>query len=370
MSAKVEFTDLPIEEALKDHHREWSRLAEAAGHSPTIHPVWHSSIVEVFAKEGEARALVGRLDGEVVTILPYFSHRTVVSGVRMRTIELTGSYFCYHQELLGGPHGVESLHHLLENVRGGEWDLFIAVNVNTDGPTAAAFRAFEREGRGRLDLLDSESSPAITINDSWENYLAQKRKKFRYKLKRRARDISQAGEINVDWYEQGSDVGKLLAAIMQIEAKSWKVPSRMAITQNQVETRYHESLLPRLSAAGMLLANVLSIDGVAVAYSLCYTFAGVVGQMKTSYDDDYGTLSPGAYVNDLMIRRCFTIGATEFDFLGDVMPHKMEWADMTRKHQVFILYGKSRRARLVHAAKRVVRRVRQTRPAPVAGEAV
>ena len=74
--------------------------------------------------------------------------------------------------------------------------------------------------------------------------------------------------------------------------------------------------------------------------------------MKTSFDQEFATLSPGGYVIDASVERAFDLGAKEFDFLGDAAPHKLAWTSTTRKHGDFFLFGRTWKGRIIGHLKR------------------
>ena len=84
-----------------------------------------------------------------------------------------------------------------------------------------------------------------------------------------------------------------------------------------MELKYHRRLLPVLAQDGALLANVLHRAERPIAYSLCCHCHGWVGHLKTSFDQEFASLSPGGYVIDASVERAFDLKAREFDFLGD-----------------------------------------------------
>ena len=73
--------------------------------------------------------------------------------------------------------------------------------------------------------------------------------------------------------------------------------------------------------------------------------------MKTSFDNGRRALSPGTIVNMIAIRRAVEAVMREFDFLGDAMPHKMEWTDRVRPHETVFVYANTMLGRAVAAVK-------------------
>ncbi|HFD11953.1 MAG TPA: GNAT family N-acetyltransferase, partial [Crenotrichaceae bacterium] len=203
------------------------------------------------------------------------------------------------------------------------------------------------------------ASPYIEISTDWDEYLTTRSGSFRYRLQRKAKAVAKAGDIAIRWYSDEFDSEQLLKDILTIEANSWKVEAGMAISHRPVEQRYYEQLIPFMATNGLLMANVLSIDGNPAAYGLCYNFKQRWGQLKTSFDDQYKAYSPGKHLVDLSVEQAFKEGAREFDFLGDRMRHKLEWTDQVRNHNNLYIYNSSSLSgKLTGVVKRLSTRIK------------
>lgn len=91
------------------------------------------------------------------------------------------------------------------------------------------------------------------------------------------------------------------------------------------ELNHHRLPLPVLAREGALLASVLYRPARPIAHSLCCHYGRRIGRRKTSCDQKFESLSPGAYVVDVLVEGAFDLKAREFDFLGDAAPHKLAW---------------------------------------------
>jgi CelD/BcsL family acetyltransferase involved in cellulose biosynthesis len=209
-----------------------------------------------------------------------------------------------------------------------------------------------------VQTIPGDVSPYLPIDCSWEAYLGQKDKKFRYKLRQRRKFVEQDPRCRLTWYRDPTDAERLLADIVQIEARSWKARAGIDIPSNPVELQYHRVLLPFLAQQGWLDANVLYIEDQPAAYNLCCSYKGWVGQLKTSFDEKFAELSPGTAVIDASIERAFGQQAREFDFLGDAGGHKLAWTSHTRTHADYFLYAPRLRPRLIGWLKTLKNRFR------------
>lgn len=332
---------------------EWQRLAAAHALTPSLLPGWLASTAGARGCLDRVRVRVTRAAGAVEALWPFIDHAHSFFGVELRMRESPGNYLVsYHGPCLVGGDVRANLASLLHETDTA-WDVCLFPSVIRGSPLAAALDEIAAERSWIVVRYPGEESPYLPLEGTWDAFLAAKSGNFRYNLRRKERGLAKAGKLTERWFESPDDVDALWQAMLSVESESWKVGHGMAISSSPVEQRYYERLLPFLAEQGALLAHAAYLDGEPVAYSLCYRWRGRIGQMKTSFRERHSSLSPGLFVNSRTIERAFAEGASEFDFLGDRMPHKMHWTDRVRAHDDFYIFGRSVRGRVVGWLKRL-----------------
>lgn len=347
--------------------RLWAERFDAGLADLSVSPEW-SLIAADTAGLGHCLsvAAVYRREGGLEGATAFVDSSAWMCGLRVCIRELPGNrVMAYHHELIG-EHGVELLRAVAEGA-GRPCDVMLVPSVERGGATDAATTAFAGARGARMERVPGVRSPYVTTTGSWEGYLATRSANFRQNLKRKRKALAAHGEVTERFFTQPGEVAELLGLISQVESASWKVRAGMAISESAQEQRYYGMLLPWLARKQALSANVLFVGGTAVAYSLCYRWRGRLGQMKTSFDERLSAATPGLTVNATAIRQAFESDAVEFDFLGDVMPHKMHWTDQLRVHDNLYVFLPTARGRWVGLAKSLVRRVRPHRQVETVG---
>lgn len=331
----------------------WSDLVRLSGVDVSMTPQWFESAIR--SRGAMTRAHVFTLqDGDrLLGVIPYVVRTESVCGLPIRSRESPGSFVvAYHPEIISVIETQALLQKYLEDAA-GNCDVVVLPNVESGGRTDVAARAAASRAGLKCLTRDGHASPFLAISGSWDEFLSNKSKKFRYKVRAAVKNLSDAGTVSHRWFSDRADTEILLSEMLRIEGGSWKAAAGMAVSVSGIEGEYYRLLLPFLAARGALHANVLYLDAVPIAYSLGYVSDGCVRQLKTSYDQNYARLSPGAACHQLAIRKAFEIGAREFDFLGDVMLHKRLWATGVRRHvSLYITLG-SWRGRVFDGARRV-----------------
>lgn len=327
--------ELPLIDAIHNISHAWSAIITEKNINPSLLPGWLKSVCDAFQVSTNTKVLVIYENRNIVGVIPYYIVKKRISGISTKAIELATNLVAYHQELITLLPIEETIAIFISHLnKTTGWDILTIKDVATEGATYKGLT-----GNIHSTTYTSESSPYLTLTGSWEALVSSKQKKFRYKVNKREKELLNNSTLENIWFTGGDNCDELINSILLIEKNSWKIQDGMDITSRPVETAYYRQLIPYLSQNRILLANLLKLDGVAIAYNLCYQMNGRVGQIKTSFDNSYQELSPGAMIIEEMLRYCYRHGFLEFDFLGDVMPHKMAWTKEIRPHETVTLYN-------------------------------
>ena len=343
----------PLDECPAEVRSEWAQLAGSARFNPTLGPAWLAVIAAALAPAGVPLTVLACRDamGRLSALLPYFLTRRRMMGLRLRVLQPASNLMSYHAQVMTNAEVAPVLEELLSHC--GRWDIFHFANVPLESATADAIRSLAPRMGSLLQVMAGDESPYLKIRDSWTSYVASRNKKFRYKQRQRRDAILSDPGFDIRWYVAPADANPLLSDMLKIEENSWKEGAGRNISARAAELDYHRRLVAFLASEGFLLANVLYHRSRPIAYSLCCHIDGWVGHLKTSFDREFASLSPGAFVIDISVERAFDLRAREFDFLGAADPHKLAWTSATRKHADFFLFGTTLKSRIVAGIKRL-----------------
>ena len=343
----------------------WASLVTKGGYNPSLHPHWLGATLSAWGLAAATRVAVVRQAGDAVALIPFYVRRRTLMGLSLQVLELASNVFCYHAEIPCQGDLAAALGEFLSDRRLPRWDAFRADNLVSGGRTAQAIRSLD--AFAGISSRTGERSPYAVIDRDWTAYLATRTKKVRANVLRSQRMMKEAGETGMAWYETGSDTQRLLDEMLQIETRSWKGGSGAAIVAGTPQCAYYEHLLPWLAEIGALVANVLYVKDQPCAYTLCAAWQGWIGQLKTSFVEELR--DAGSRVIHSSLERAFQLGGREYDFLGDVAPHKTRWADSVRAHEALWAFSKRLRGRLFAGLKTVADRRHERRMAQAATQA-
>jgi CelD/BcsL family acetyltransferase involved in cellulose biosynthesis len=351
------YTTDSFAEADADVIESWTGVVAEARLNPSLSPAWLRVVAGALADSQSpislwvARGPNGRVDG----VIPFYRSTAKIAHVPMRQIELASNLVSYHAAIPVSGFCADALDALLTNA--DPWDVFRANNIPLESEAARCIEAVAQRRGARVEKVAGERSPYLKIEGPWQDFIATKNKKFRYKWRKRKEDVEAQADVELRWFTGPERVSDLLRDIVAIEDKSWKAAAGTTIAAREGEMRYHEALLPYLANSGLLLANVLYKGSRPIAYSLCCRHADWIGHLKTSFDGEFEGMSPGAFVVDASVERAFELNAAEFDFLGDAAPHKLAWTDTVRSHADFFVFAPRAKTMAVAALKQLAKRV-------------
>lgn len=349
---RIDWSIQPLDHALASWRDAWHALVCSLGRNPSLLPGWVEVAAVAQGTAADVEVLIGARSDQLVAAIPFRRSVRRQLGLPRRIIDLGAGLVNYHYELVANCSPQEALAALTDQVcRSGGWHVLVASNVPVGSATDIALLD-SSYAPAHVRWESRERSPYLPLTGDWAGYLAGRNKAFRYAVRRQQRDIESSGRAQMRWLNAPEQVDELWRAVTHIESRSWKAREGRAITSRAEEEKYNRSLLPYLASSGTLLANVLYIDDMPVAYSLCCAHRGWVGHLKTTFDDAYGKLRVGAFVIQAAVERSFADGHTEFDFLGDAAPHKLEWTSHLREHRDYFVYADGVLSRAVLFARR------------------
>jgi CelD/BcsL family acetyltransferase involved in cellulose biosynthesis len=198
-------------------------------------------------------------------------------------------------------------------------------------------------------VLGKYESPYIELHPTWEALLAALPKKMRWTIRKSEKDLSALGSLTYEEVTAPEGVASLLAAIYEIEQKSWKEQSGTSITAQAGQREFYESCVAQGAQAGILSAHVLRLDGKPIAYILGIAAGdGVFLDQKESFDLAYSEHSPGHVLKHFAIERLLARGVKLYDLMGECEQYKMRWTSKTYTRLSLALYNRNLGGRLSH----------------------
>lgn len=168
---------------------------------------------------------------------------------------------------------------------------------------------------GRIwGVVEDKERALLASGLAAEDYLAQSLSSRKRKdLNRRARRLSEIGEISFAW-ESGTDrIAPWIEEFLALEASGWKGEAASALACDAAtRTLFRESLTGAAARQRLVRLSLRLNDTPIAMLSTFLTPPGAFG-FKTAFDEDYACFSPG-----LLLER---------EFLGALQRFDIDWCD-------------------------------------------
>jgi CelD/BcsL family acetyltransferase involved in cellulose biosynthesis len=220
------------------------------------------------------------------------------------------------------------------------------------------------------DIRPATANPRIALDAPWNAYYASRSRRLKKATNLAANRLAKAGVVHIHWLAPGTsnraEVDRVLDEIIRISAHSWK--SRTAYSLDQAGPQAFIRLLSHHAHdQGCLSIFRLSLDNLPIAMEYQLIGDGNVYALRSDFDANYETLSPGSYLSRCMLESLFGQGLRHYLMGPGDSAYKYRWADDTEPVQAMTVYARSLKGRalaawelaLKPAARRVRDRFRQ-----------
>ena len=202
-------------------------------------------------------------------------------------------------------------------------------HLRSDSRLIAALAAVAARHQLAVTIEEVLPSPTIGLDGDWDHYLAGRSRHVRSELKRKQRQAAQAG-LQVVTISKADDVDRALDDILRIEQGSWKEAEGTSFGREIGAAGFYRTLARQCAAAGWLRLYLMYHHERPVAHLYGVVHKNEYYAIKTSYDESYRQLSPGAVLFAHVIRDACAQGLTTIDLLGAAARWKNELATASR----------------------------------------
>jgi CelD/BcsL family acetyltransferase involved in cellulose biosynthesis len=341
--------------ALRD---EWEGLRlSSAEPSYFLSHDWIRCCWEELKSSNELRVFVVRDGDKPVLIAPW-----MLAHVSDSRFPATSLAFIEHPEtqladmlVHQGSDGGQVLDHLLRYLltqRGSEWNFLLLDKIRSDSQTARYFANELGEGVGTSESENSHQSLIISLNKTWQEYLAGKSPRFRKTLRNIINRMQKLGRLGVRTYQGRPGAAEAIEKLFSVSDASWKVADGIAITSSGKRMRFFKDLSEGAITAEGLRMVILEVDGKPVASETQVIDRGVVYALRSDYDERYAESSPGTFLQMEILQELFASPYAEYNFGVGLNPYKTRWTDERRQLMRFRLYNHTLYGRLLRTVYR------------------
>lgn len=299
----------------------WDRLADRDGSPFALHR-WYSAWWHAFGTGAEMSTAVLWDGDELAAAFP--GHRSQGELRLLANTQTPVARLLYRD--------VEALEALIAEVA-RRADRACLVRLRADEEcTRTLVDGVRRAGRLTLEEPD-QVSPFVALDGTWEEYRAAMKRRWS-SADRKGRKMVRDHGAQLTMVEPPADLDAQLERGLAVEASGWKGQAGTAILSQPDSERFYREIARTFHAAGELALSEIRFDGRCVAFDLCLLRGRSLYLLKTGFDEQFGSLSPGLVLRQETIRRCYELGLETHELLGDDSEWKRRFATGERRHLI------------------------------------
>ncbi len=181
-------------------------------------------------------------------------------------------------------------------------------------------------------------SPIVDTSGNFDAWRNQSKPRWGAPLERFRRKMGRDHEAELLMVEAPTDLEADLTDGFRVEGSGWKGQSGTAIVSAPETETFYRGVARAFQRRNELRLSRIVLDGTTVAFDLCLLYRARLYLLKTGYDEEFRRLAPGLVLRLSTIERCFELGLTSHELLGDESEWKSKFATSERPHVTFRAY--------------------------------
>ncbi len=211
--------------------------------------------------------------------------------------------------------------------------------IPANSPNLEPFRRFTQAE----DYLYRESQTAcatIPLPSTWEEYLASLKPRFRTKIRSVLRSLENRPEVRFVLCEDREQLERLLPILFELHTKRWTREGQPGVFGWDSKREFYHTISPLLLSRNWLRFSWIEWNGRILACQYGFEYRGSYLQLQEGYEPAAEHLHIGTGLRAWSIRQYLLTGLREYDFLGGVSRHKLDWGAV-EKPSTNVLAAKS-----------------------------
>ena len=205
-------------------------------------------------------------------------------------------------------------------------------------------------------------SPILVMDNDWDTFWTAQSQRFKKTVRNVANRVERLGRVDVEELSSTASAEECRRVFASVAELSWKAALPISPHRNPRIARFFAALTSELHASGRLLLWTLRIDGVPIASEYHVNDGDTVYALRSDFDDRYREASPGAYLNDRIVRAYFERKVRTYDMGPGDNPYKQRWANGVKELDDFSFFSRRPYPMTVYALEQhAVPRLRQAR---------
>lgn len=311
-----------------------------------------------FGKDRKILVLLAYDEDTLVGIAPLMSSNKKLRGCNVRCIGFIENSNSLHNDFVVLPQRRKEtinafINWLINNQE--RWDIIELINMPMDSENTVMIQSIIHDYNLLRGSYPGYTSPYIEINSDWDSYYKSLSSKARKTLRNISNRMEKEGTCSLQCIRTHDEYRAKEHHILDIAKNSWteKVGDSLASGGN---LPFFRELSAKAAQKNWLMVWLLSLDEKYVAYEYHLIYRKVLYGMRTSFDDEYSRVSPGAYLDFRIVRSLFEkkIDVEGYDLGGSYDFYKKKWTDCKKQNINLKIFNKSLKLRALYCLENII----------------
>lgn len=284
---------------------EWEELAAHALEENAYYCRHYCKALLSHIDNRPLRAITVWRGDKLIALLPFVSDRLHWGGLASLNKAWTTDYTTTSIPLIDRRWVEDAVGTLLDTMTAATSgsNVWLLPNISLGGAVNSALRA-EMSKRGLPSkVFDPFERAILTKRGTFEEHMKEHvSKKRRKDLRRNRKRLDELGDVTFTAHTSGQELDDAVDAFLRIEASGWKGERGTALDCADATRAFAKEAFGDGHGGSITRADVLRVNGQAVAINLTLLSGKTGFTIKCAYDDTYKSYSVGLLLEEEMIR--------------------------------------------------------------------
>lgn len=289
---------------------------------------WIANWRKAYGAELEPFVVSGWEQDQLIGIAPLCIETIRKFGAKWKVVKLLGdgSHDSDYLDCFATPgyesKFAESLLNVLKSDR-RSWDCLELHGPLRSSPFA---NAFSNHAKDLGCDLAQDDVPCLTLQlpATWDGYLQLLKPRFRTKV-RSAMAFFEQQQAQITQCTSEEQLREWLEIFFDLHGKRWQSKGRPGVFGGKEKREFYWEISRAALQSGLLEFHRLDLGERALAFQYGFRYNNCFLLLQEAYDPDWESLRPGVALRGFRLRSMIAEGVREYDFLGGVAQHKLDW---------------------------------------------
>ncbi len=337
-------------EKLERLEKEWNFLLEQCPERESFQThEWVTTWWKYFGKGNDLWILLLKEDNQLLGIAPLMRVSKRYNGISVRQLQFPNNGCSLRSNFIAPGRSHEIFSAFAQYLKGHsrEWDVLILDGISEKSQHYQHLCiALGESGlsRTRDDIIYEVSY--IPWEGDWEGFLNTRSKKFRKNIRLTMNRLKALEGVEIVRMANPENIESAVNEVLKIELRSWKIRHGEVVLHQPGYQDFFVEILKHYSGQGGSEAILLKYGDRTIGGLFGIIYKGTFYGLKMSYDEEFGSLSPGLLLFKHLLDVASERNIRSID-LGKSTPFFAKWTDSSRRHYKIIVFNERIGSRLL-----------------------